>query len=372
MSGRTPRWGQIIVAVLMIGAAGLAWHQRDIVAPTLGFAAAEPPERKRESGPGVPVIVVNASEAADNIAIEVVGTGRARKSIMLRAESAGKVAEMPLETGRRFKSGDLLLRLGDTDARLAVELAKARSADAQRTLKRFQRLKSSGNAATARLDEARTAAEIARLELARARKTLADRAVRAPFDGVAGLSDIEVGAWVDTNIEIATFDDRGQILIAFDLPEALLARISEGLAVSATTPGVPGARIQGAIVAIDSRVNAQSRSVRVRVALPNADDQLRPGASFAVKLDLPGKTYVRAPELAVQFARQSLHVWRIKDGKAERVTVRLVRRLDGAVLLEGDLAPGDKVVVEGAQRLRPGRAVRILEQTPIASTGAGA
>lgn len=361
MSGRAPRWGQIIVALLLIGGAGLAWHKRDALLPVLGLAQAAPEARTRASGPGAPVIVAATTEARDDISIQVVGTGRALRSIRLRAESAGKVTEMPLAPGKRFKEGDLLLRLGDRDAQLAVDLAKTRQADAARTLRRFQRLQASGNVATSTLDEARTAADVARIEHGRAEEALYDRVIRAPFDGVAGLSDVEVGAWVDTSMEIASFDDRSQILIEFDLPEALLSRVTPGLPLSATTPAVPDERIQGAVVAIDSRVGAQTRSVRVRVALPNKDDRLRPGASFTVELDLPGKTFVQAPELAVQFSKQSLHVWRIRDEKAEQVEVRLVRRLDGSVLLEGDLDPGDLVVVEGTQRLRPGRAVRVLK-----------
>jgi multidrug efflux pump subunit AcrA (membrane-fusion protein) len=67
------------------------------------------------------------------------------------------------------------------------------------------------------------------------------------------------------------------------------------------------------------------------------------------------------PELALQWGRDGAHVWVVRDGQALQVPVRLVRRLDGSVLVDGALQPGEPVVVEGVQRLRPGRAVSVLE-----------
>jgi len=198
------------------------------------------------------------------------------------------------------------------------------------------------------------------LELAQARQRLTTRSIRAPFDGVAGLTEVEVGAWVDTGIAIARYDDRSAIVVEFDLPEALLERVSLGMPLAVTTPSAARQSFTGMVAAVDNRVDAVSRSIRVRAEVPNPDDQLRPGASYIVRLNFPGKTYARTPELAVQYSRSSLHVWRVADDKVERVPVRLVRRLDGAVLVDGDLAAGDLVVIEGTQRLRPGVAVQVL------------
>ena len=211
------------------------------------------------------------------------------------------------------------------------------------------------------MDEARTAAQVTRIELAQARQTLAKRVIRAPFDGIGGLTEIEVGAWIDSDVVIARFDDRSAIAVAFDLPETLLTRVKLGMAVRVTTPSAPGQTFSGVVAAVDNRLDAASRSIRIRVSVPNPDDVLRPGASFEVRMDLPGGRYVQVPDLAVQYSRNTLHVWRIVDNKVERVPVRLVRRLEGAVLLEGDLAEGDRIVIEGAQRLRDGKAVRVLE-----------
>lgn len=280
---------------------------------------------------------------------------------MLRSEAAGQVVEMALAPGRRFSRGDVLMRLDATEPRLQRDLAKAQAEEAARVLDRYKRLRSSGAAAVATYEEAATAAEVARIELARAEDALEDRILRAPFDGVSGLPETEEGEWIDAGDEIAAFDDRSVILVEFELPEAYLARVRPGLQVGVRSPTAPGREYAGTVSAIDSRVSVASRTARVRVSVPNADDALRPGASFSVRLDLPGDSYPSIPELALQFARGSLHVWRVTDGKAERVEVSMIRRREGRVLVEGPLEPGDVVVVEGAQRLSPGREVRVVD-----------
>jgi RND family efflux transporter MFP subunit len=330
----------------------------------------------------VPVIVEPVRLAEDDLRLEVVGTGRARRSVTLRSRASGEIVSMALAPGARVEAGEVLMRLDDADERLALSLAETRLADARRTLERQRQLRASGTAALARLDEAETAAEIARLEVERAREALAERSLLAPFDGVAGLPEVETGAWVEEGEAIASLDDRSALLVEIDLPEAALGRLGavsgggDGLAaagadvrsdaaggaarIGAVTPTVPGRVFGAALEAVDSRVDPGSRTVRVRVAVPNENDALRPGASFTVRLDLPGGRYPVVPELALQFSRGSLHVWRLAGEAAERVEVVMIRRRDRTVLVDGPLAEGDRVVVEGTQRLRPGRAVRVL------------
>jgi RND family efflux transporter MFP subunit len=145
--------------------------------------------------------------------------------------------------------------------------------------------------------------------------------------------------------------------------ERLLSRLKQDMPVTARTPTFRDRDIEGSINKIDSRVDPVSRTVRVRAAFPNTDDSLRPGMSFFVQLDLPGEMLASVPELALQWQDGESFIWRVTDGKAERVTVTTKRRLNNKVLIEGDVQPGDVVVVEGVQRLRPGRLVEISAST---------
>jgi RND family efflux transporter MFP subunit len=366
--GRVSTWKQLATAICLVAAAGLLWQNREGVQSLIGLepGGAEPRATERERG--VPVIAAPVRMTDDDLVLEAVGTGRAQRSVTIRAETEGTVVDMPLEAGERYRAGDVLLRLDDTDQRLAVELAETRLAEAVRVRDRYRQLQDTGAAAQARLDEVQTEAEIARIELEAAREELRERAVLAPFDGVGGLSQIDVGDWVDSDVVIASYDDRSVLLVQFELPEALLARVRPGMTVTASTPAVPGHRFEGSVSAIDSRIAEASRTALVRVAIPNPEDRLRPGASFTVRLDLPGDRYPAVPELALQFSEGVLHVWRIEGETVEPVEVRLVRRRAGEVIVEGPLDEGDLVVVEGTQRLVPGQEVTIVKTLDGGST----
>ena len=356
-------WKQLILSAILLGGAAALWHEQDAVRAWIGAPAEAQHAQRAPQGEGVPVVVAPVRMAEDDLVVEVVGTGRAERSVGLRTEAEGKIVEMALAPGRRFDEGEVLLRLDDTAQNLALELAETRLAEAERARDRYSRLEGSGAATAVRLDEVTTAAEVARIELEQAREALADRTLRAPFDGVSGLPSAEVGEWVDPDDAIATFDDRSTVLVGFDLPEALLARVEEGMPVEARTPAFPDRRFEGTVSAIDSRIDPESRTARVRVAIPNPDDLLRPGASFSIRLELQGGTFPVVPELAVQFSRGALYVWTVKDARAERVEVDLVRRRAGEVLVEGALTEGEPVVVEGTQRLAPGKSVTIIGDT---------
>ncbi|MEM6972672.1 MAG: efflux RND transporter periplasmic adaptor subunit [Pseudomonadota bacterium] len=352
-------WQQCLVLCLIAGALAVGWHQRAHL-PLFAdaeMAAAERPTRGPAVSRAIPVITAVVEEREDALSLAIVGTGRARRSVMLRAPGDGEITAMALPTGSPIIAGKVVIGLEDEAARLSLSLAETRLAEAERNLARQRQLSQSGTAAAARLDEALTATEIARLERERAVEVLSKRILRAPFDGVAGLSEVETGAWVGEGDTIASFDDRSSLLVEFDVPETALSRLAPGLAVTATTPSVPGRIFEGRIVALDSRVDASSRAARVRVELPNRDDILRPGVSFSVRLDLPGANYPAVPELALQFSRGSVHLWRLNGDQVERIGVRMVARRDGMVLVDGPLTVGERVVIEGTQRLRPGRRV---------------
>lgn len=306
------------------------------------------------------MIVAQAAIMRDDRRLSAIGTGLAYRSVTLRAPSSGEIREINIAPGRRFSEKDTLMRLEDADERFAVSLAQARFDRANDERERYRRLQDSGAAPTARLEQVQTDFQVAKIELERAQKDLDDRILRAPFDGITGLAAVEIGDRIATDDTIGNYDDRSSILVEFDLPEALLGRVSIGLGVTVTTPSVEGRSFDGEISAIDSRVSATTRSARVRAAIDNTADLLRPGASFAVQLDLPGSPFPAVPELALQFSEGSLHVWRVADGAAERVDVRLVRRRAGLVIVDGPLEEGDWVVVEGTQRLRSGGDVHVL------------
>ncbi|RVU39111.1 efflux RND transporter periplasmic adaptor subunit [Hwanghaeella grinnelliae] len=307
----------------------------------------------------VPVLVEAAGEAPDQVTIEAIGTARAVRSVTLYPEVEGEVVALPIQSGQRVKANQVMMKLGDRSATLSVRVAETRVREAKSALARADKLRKTNVRSPANVEDAEVILERATLELEQAREALDDRTLRAPFDGIVGIPKIEIGDRVNSTMEIVTLDDRSTLLVEFEVAERYLSRLTLGMSLDARTPTFPDRRIDGTVDEIDSRVDPVSRTVLIRAAFPNAEDILRPGMSFFVTLILPGPVMPTVPELALQWRDGTSFVWKIDEGTTKRVDVIARRRLNDTVLVEGDIAPGDLVVVEGVQRLRDGRHVEI-------------
>lgn len=263
-----------------------------------------------------PVIVANSVQARDDVTLNVIGNGVAQRSVTLFPAVAGEVAELNFRTGQRVQAGQVLVRLDDRSERLAAELAAARVDAAQALVKRYEGTRGTGAVPESVVDDARTALRTAQIEQQQAVEAVRDRTVQASFDGVVGLPGVELGDRVTPDTAVTTLDDQRSLRLDFQVPEAYLARLSPGQALTATNPAYPQRRFEGNIAEVDSRVDPGTRNVRVRATLPNADNLLRSGMSFQVQLALSGPALVAVPELALQWGRDGSFVWAVRDGNA--------------------------------------------------------
>ena len=208
--------------------------------------------------------------------------------------------------------------------------------------------------------------QAAKLALQNAELDLKRRDIVAPIAGIAGIITVNVGDYVTSTTTIATIDDRSELLVDFWVPERFTALIEVGQPLQATAVARPGDVFEGTVAAVDNRIDEASRTLRVRARIPNEKDDLRAGMAFTVGMTFAGERHPAVDPLAIQWDSKGAYVWRIKDGKAEKVEVRLVQRNPDAVLVQAALEEGDRVVTEGVQRVREGRGVRIDGEAPAA------
>lgn len=317
------------------------------------------------------VVVADVKFVKERLRTEAVGTGRSFQSARLHPASDGRVIATSLATDAKVGKGQVLLELDRKSETLAVELARVRLEAAQRAAERLAKLRKGGASTQASLDDAITAVDAAQIELERAQVALDDRFVLAPFAGRVAMSDIDVGDRVDTDTEIAILDDRSSLLVRFEVPEGLLGRIGVGDEVKlALWTGDTSPIEGGAIYDIDSRIDEATRTFVVRARILNTADQLRPGMSFRVTLDVIGETRASVPEAAIQWGGDGSYVWAVTDGVARRQPVSIVQRQEATVLVNGTFTEGDVVATQGVHRLRQGTKVEILpgngpESAPI-------
>ncbi|MHA1165259.1 MAG: efflux RND transporter periplasmic adaptor subunit, partial [Alphaproteobacteria bacterium] len=306
-------WIQFVLFIALLGGAGALWASRDQVSRV--FAGFKGAEHGVKHGIGkkpraVPVVVARAGELTNDVIVGAIGTGRARRSVMLYPEATGEIRHVFVRAGVRVEKGQSILRLDSRDAELAVKVAKTRLIEADRLMQRSEQLLKKKINSQANVDDARNLVDRAELELQQAEEALADREMKAPFDGVVGISKVELGDRISPSTSVVTLDDRSQLIIEFEIAEQFLSQLAIGQKIAAQTPSFQGREFEGVIQVIDSRIDPTSRTVIVRANIPNKEDLLRPGLSFVVDLTIPGKMYPTVHELALQWRKGVSYVWR--------------------------------------------------------------
>lgn len=321
---------------------------------------AAPEQGRTESA--TTITLTEAVAELERTRVEAVGSAEARRSVTLFAPSAGEVVAVRFDAGDRVRQDQVLLELDARDQRLALELAEANLADAERTWARFERAGQSAAFTETQMDAARIALEQARIARDRARVALDDRTLEAPFGGIVGLTEIDPGDRITTATPIATLDDRSTLLVRFEIPEAFLGQVKVGNEINLSPWNTSAPATTATIADIDSQVDPATRTFTARARIDNAEDRWRPGMGFEVVLELTGREFVNVPELALQWGGNGAYVWVIDENdRAHRQAVSLVQRTAGSVLLDGDLAPGDRVVLEGVQKMSEGRRVEVVD-----------
>lgn len=291
--------------------------------------------------------------------VQSIATARARESVGLTTAVSDVVERVHFESGDRVRAGQLLLTLRGQAQQAALEEAQAAYLEADRLYTRQQQLAGQQLIARASLDTQKAIRDAALARVQQMRSEIGDRQVRAPFAGVLGIRQISPGSLVTANTVIATLDDIARMHVDFQVPEAQLAAVQLGDAVTGTAAAYPGQTFEGRVSAIDARIDEATRAVTVRADFDNPGQRLRPGMLLDVRLFQPERQALVIPEIAVvQVGRESFVYWVLADGSVERADVRTGERRDGKVEIVHGLADGQRIVVDGTGKLRPGLKVR--------------
>jgi RND family efflux transporter MFP subunit len=293
-----------------------------------------------------------------NDIVTAIGTARAARSVILSAEVGGRIEALNVASGDYVEAGTVVAELDDEAARIALDRAALVADDARATRDRVAQLRASGSATDLQTREAELALQTAELALREAEFDLGRHRITAPISGWVGILAADEGNRVSANDEITRIDDRSSLIVDFRVPERIVSNLSPGDALEATPLAEPDrGGIAGTILALDNRVDEASRTLLVRAAIGNADDRLRPGMAFLIALAFTGDSHPAVDPLAIQWGSDGAYVWAVRDARALRLPVRILQRTTDAVLIEAEFLPGDLVVTEGVQALRPGAEV---------------
>ncbi|MBL8307614.1 MAG: efflux RND transporter periplasmic adaptor subunit [Rubrivivax sp.] len=371
-----------VAGIALAGAAAWWWQNQPAQARSVAaVSGASGPAARGGSAPGgaggpAPVEVARAEAMTLTDDATAVGSLRARQGVMLRPEVSGRVARLGFVEGARVKGGQLMVQLDDTLQRAQMQQAEASAAIARTNLARSRELLGQGFVSQSAVDQNAAALDVAEAQVALARAQLARLKVLAPFDGTAGLRQVNVGDYVKDGADLVNVEDLSSLTVQFALPERTIERLRPGQPVELTLDALPGRTFKGRVQALDSQVDPNGRALQVRAQVDNTEALLKPGmfarprVVFSVR---PGAVVVPEEALVPVGARQMLFkLSEGADGKkiAQRMEARVGLRLPGKVEILQGLQPGDVVVTAGHARLLRGDAVPV-RVVDLANPGAG-
>ena len=300
--------------------------------------------------------VVQPRDIVDDV--DAIGTVLADESVEITSRVTSLVSRIAFREGQLVDEGDLLVELENKEIRAELAVAEASLSESRSQYERARQLADTQAISASSLEELLAAMQVAQAQVQAARARLENTLIRAPFSGKIGLRRVSPGSLVNPGTVITTLDDLDPVKLEFSVPEAFLGVLREDLVVTARSPALQDRQFEGRIDSIDTRLDPVSRSLLARAILQNQDDLLKPGMFLTVALQMRRSDVLMAPEEAVVPERGQHYVYVVaEEDRAARRRVELGQRIPGAVEIVSGLAPGERVITEGTQKVREGAQV---------------
>ncbi len=316
----------------------------------------------------VPVRVEVVQPGPLERAVEGTGALAAIDSAVLRPEVQGLVEAVLFEDGQAVKKGQALVRLRGAEARAALMDAEARATLAEQERARKAALVERGDAAKADLERAEAEAALAKAALIRAQEAVRKATIVAPFDGIVGLREVSVGELVDPSRRVTRLEALDRLVVDLALAETAIGAVAAGQPATVTVDALPGQSFEGEVSYVAPRVSDGSRTVDVRVAVRDPGGLLRPGMTAEARVitaRVPDALMVPTESVVRAGGGMALYVVD-PEGKAELRPIQPGERSPTRLEVREGIAAGERVVVQGLARLRPGAMVQVQEPEPAA------
>lgn len=376
------RWPWILFVVLLacLGAWWWAGESDEGAGPAVS----------RYAGP-VPVRVVEAEQGTFAVESSAIGTVTSLATVQVRAKVDGELKEILFEEGQMVKAGDVLavidpqpyeIRLRQAKGQLQQNQAQLQNAEAD--LRRYQLLHKQDSIARQQLDSQQALVrqhhgmiQTLEAQVADAQLQLDYTRIKAPVSGRLGLRRIDPGNMVrESDADgLVTITQLQPISVLFSIPETQLSELLPALEsggeqeVQAWDRGERRMLEAGILRTIDNQIDIATGTIRLRAEFPNEGGRLFPNQFVNVRLTMRSiENAVSIPVDTVQYGSQGTYVYTVDaENKARVRPVRLGPQAVGRVVVEEGLQPGEKAVLEGLDRLREGREVRLMgEDEPAA------
>ncbi|MET0292722.1 MAG: efflux RND transporter periplasmic adaptor subunit [Steroidobacteraceae bacterium] len=318
-----------------------------------------------DQGGGYPTEVVAETLKGETLpqSLEAIGSVEAVRQVTLAPEVAGRVVAIRFEAGAKVERGAMLVQLYDAPEQADRQAAAATAEFARLQQERSKELAPTGAESKEVLQQRAATFDQAQAAVKQLDARIAQKAIRAPFDGRLGIRRIHLGQVVNAGDPVATLVSLDPLFVNFTVPQQELVKLKVGGAVEVRTDAYPDRTFTATISAIDPVVAADTRNVAVQATLPNADELLRPGLYVTAGVALPTReNAIVVPLTAINSSASGDSAYLVREGKVAVVPVVTGARIGTRIVVEQGLAPGDVLITRGQVRVQPGSAVTVAQQ----------
>jgi len=299
----------------------------------------------------------------------VIGTMEAVQGVTVSADLPGTVSRIAFDSGKSVHAGDILVELDTRQERAQLASLEAQRDLAKINFGRTQQLVDEGVISRAEYDQATSQQKATEANVAEVRAIIERKTIRAPFSGILGIRQINLGQYLSAGQAIVPLQALNPIYVDFGVPQQTVSKALVGRTLRVTKEDLPSAAFSGRVNAVDSVVNEATRNIQVQATLANPDGKLRPG--MFVQVDLPlgaARSVIALPASAINYAPYGDSVFVITDlkdpsGKTYRGVQQQFVKVEGShgdqVAIISGIKPGDEVVTSGVFKLRNGAAVQV-------------
>lgn len=348
------------VVLLLVGGLGFVKY-RQIQAASQGGSFQPPPTA---------VTTIVAQREMWPSTLNVIGTTAAIQGVTVSADLPGTVAKINFESGKSVHAGDVLVELDTRQERAQLAAAEADRDLARITYARQQQLVNQGVVARTEYDNAEAQQKSTDAKVGEIRATIERKTVHAPFSGILGIRQINLGQYLAAGQAIVSLQSLNPIYVNFGVPQQESNKVQIGRTLRITSDNLPGVQFTGRVTAVDSVINEATRNIQIQATLANPQGKLRPGMFVQVDVGVgASRQVVTLPASAINYAPYGDSVFVVTDlqDPQSKKTYRGVRqqfvkvegsRGDQVAIISG-LNAGDEVVSSGVFKLRNGAPVQV-------------
>lgn len=377
----------LVALVGLVVASLLAWWVPRLKAPSnpsvigkASSASASQPvgtsgNANRQSGPVV-VEVKPAQIKAVTDDLTAVGTIKARQTIMIRPEVAGRVQSLFFNDGDRVNKGQVMVQLDDTLLKAQLQQAQAQLSIATSNHARNLELVKEGFITQSATDQTAANVQVAQAQVATVRAQLSRLKIVAPFDGITGIRKINVGDYIRDGSDVVELQDNKNLVVDFKIPERSATAVHIGMPVKLQLDGLGQEQPRARITATESTVDTDGRALTIRAQLEKVPATIKAGMFVRVNVILAERPQaIVIPEESV--VSQGKEVWVYKvDGiinapqgekqklKAIKTVIKTGNRGEGWVEVTEGLTAQDQVITAGQSKIRGAEAEIMLASAP--------